>query len=431
MSTRYYKRVRYLAVIVGTVLALAASTQTVAAPARIAPAALPFALSWAREFEGAPPVSAAVSDGGWLVAGFPDRLELMTLASGAPLGSLPLPALHLSCDTTICVAGDDATVRAIDLQSRTARWQKSTPGALAFPPVLRSGWVFLVSTDGHVAALRDVDGAEVWTVAATAPLAGPISVDGDRIALASIDDAITLLDLRTGRTVWTTPTFDGTVGTPRLGGGVVYVGTERRQLLFIDATNGRITDRQRTGAAVVGAPALDERLIYTCGQDGVLRAFNRKTGAVEWYADLPTRPANAGPVASQNLAIIALRTGAFLGFLADGDGKKPAVSIAPPSPIAAPGATPVPAAPVVAGAAPAGEGLVRLPVPPIVSGIGESTRLVTISVSIGDASKWRATVVGGAAKLPITAAPMTLPALLPGLPLRLTPPVVPTLVRIR
>lgn len=420
MSTRYYKRVRYLAVIVGIVLALGASTLTVAAPAKISPAALPFALSWSREFLTAAPVAAAVSDGGWLVAGFQDRLELVALESGASLGSLPLPARHLGCNVTICVAGDDTTVRAIDLQQRTARWQKTTPGPLAFPPLLRSGWVFLVSTTGRIAALREDDGAEVWSMSASAPLAGPLSVDGDRMAMTTTDDVVTLLDLRTGRAVWTREIFDGKVGAPRLGGGMVYVGTETRQLLFIDASNGRITDRQRTGATIVGAPALDEHLIYTCGQDGVLRAFDRNTGAVQWYSDLPTRPANAGPVATANMAIVALRTGAFLGFLADGDGKRPAVSIAAPLPA---GATPAATTPAAApGAQAQPDGMLRLPVPPMVTGLGTSTRLITISFNVGDSSKWMATVVAGAAKLPISAEPMTLPKTLPGLPLKLTAP---------
>ena len=379
--------------------------ETVAAPARIQPTALPFTLGWTRDYQGTPPVTAAVSDSGWLVAGFADRVEFISLTTGLPAGSLPLPAPHLGCDPTSCVLANDTTVRSVNVATRSVRWQKSTQGPLAFAPTLRSGWVFLSTNDGKTAskivALRDTDGGEVWSYSSTARLTGPIAVDGDRMAIATADWSITMLDLRTGKTVWTTPIFSGLPGTPRLGGGVVYVGTETRELLFLDAANGRITDTHHPGAVVVGAPALDEHLIYTGGQDGVLNAFDRGTGAVQWRANLPTRPADMGPVTGPNLVMIALRNGAVQAYLADGDGKKTAATLAAPGP---------------------GDNTIQLRVPPMIVGSGPSTRIVTISVAVGDSAKWSATVLTGGNRLPVTNVP---PPVIPGLALKLSPAVPP------
>ena len=390
---------RHLAVIdaaaalLATVLVATAVTQ--AAPTRVAPAGLPLAPAWTHEFTGTAPVSAAVSDGGWLVAGFLERLDIFSIRTGESAGSLPLPAARLACNATLCIAGDDGSVRAIDMSRKTVRWQKLSPGALAFAPVLRAGWVFLTTTDGRVVAVREADGEAQWTYAATAPLTGPPSVDGDRIAVATADSAVSLLDLRTGRVLWTAPPVTGRPGAPRLGGGIVYVGTESRDLQILRAADGRVLPPQRTGATVVGAPALDEKRVYTVGQDGVLRAFDRGTGALRWYADLPTRPANAGPIADQGLVFVALRSGAFQVFLADGDGKRPAAVIKAPG---------------------LGDNPVLLQLAPIVAGTGPSTTLVTITVNVGDDSKWSASVTALAPVLPVTPQP----AVVPGFSLTLT-----------
>lgn len=401
-SNRYYKRVRYLAIIDAAagiaVAVVVACVITAAAPARVVPAGLPLASAWSRDYPGTAPVSAAASDGGWLVAGFVDHLEIVSIDTGEPLGSLPLPAVHLACNASICVAGDNTTTRAVDLARKTVRWQQPTPGPLAFAPTLRSGWVFLTTTDGHIAALRDTDGVKLWTFAAPAALTGPPSVDGDRIAIATANAAITLLDLRTGRVVWTTPLAASDVpGAPRLGGGMIYVGTENRELLFIDADDGHVKDIQRSGATIVGAPALDEHLVYTVSQDGVLRGFHRSSGALQWHADLPTRPANSGPVAEQNLTTVALRSGAFHVFLSDANGNAPAAIIPPPG---------------------VADSTVLLLVPPIIAGAGSTTRLITISVSVGDYSKWTAAVTTAVSRMPLSA----LPTWIPGLPLTLTAP---------
>ena len=406
-SSRYYKRVRHLAVIASAAILLLTGLETVAAPLRIQPTALPFALAWSRDYQGTPPVTAAVSAGGWLIAGFSDRVEFVSLSTGQPAGSLPLPAPHLGCDAASCIMADDTTVRSVDLAKRSVRWQKPTTGRLAFAPTLRSGWVFLSVNDGTTAskivALRDTDGGNVWTYSSTTRLTGPIAVDGDRMAIATADWSITMLDLRTGKTLWTTPIFSGLPGAPRLGGGVVYVGTEKRELLFLNATDGKITDTHHPGSVVVGAPALDEHLIYTGGQDGVLNAFDRGTGAVKWRANLPTRPADLGPVTGANLVMIALRNGAVQAYLADGDGKKAAATLAAPGP---------------------GDNTIQLRVAPMIAGSGPATRIVTISVAVGDSSKWSATVIAGGATLPATNVP---PALIPGLALKLSPAVlVPT-----
>ena len=376
---------------------IAAGSPISAAPTRVVPAALPFSAEWTHSYDGSAPVAAAVSDAGFLIAGFADRIDAISLTSGIIDWSLPLPAPRLACEGTLCVAGDNGTIRGIDVVRKAVRWQRPTPGPLAFAPTLRSGWIFLTVTDGRVIALRETDGATLWTFSADSALTGPPSVDGDRVAVATANSTVSLLDLRTGQALWTTVPLAGLPGAPRLGGGMVCVGMENRELAFIDAAKGKLRFSVRTGGIVMGAPALDDRLVYGAGQDGVLRAYDRGSGALRWYADLPTRPAGVGPVTDAGLTIIALRTGEFRAYLASGDGKVTAAVIAPPG---------------------AGDSTVLLPAPPMIAGTGASMRMVTLSSSVGDESKWSATVTRAGAGLAVSA----LPATIPGLALTLTAP---------
>lgn len=361
----------------------------------VSPAALPLRHAWTIEQDGLPPVALAVSSGGWIVAGFDDSVRVFSTATGDALGTLPLPASQLACDAAACVAGNDAAVRSIDLARRVVRWQRQVPTALAFAPVLRSGWVFLTATDGRVVALRDADGAEVWSAATGAALTGPPSVDGDRLVVATSDSRVLVLDVLTGRTLWTYYT-DARPLVPRIGGGLVLVGTTARDLLWINALTGKLRFPRRTGSNVVGAPALDDDFVYTVGQDGVLRAFDRGNGAQRWYANLPTRP-EEGPLADGEMTLVSLHDGRIFGYLPSNAGQRVAVQVAPDG---------------------GGDGAKRLPVPPLVSGSGAQLTLLSVVANVADNSKWWASLTRAGATLSLT----DLPALVPGLRLTLTAP---------
>ena len=168
------------------------------------------------------------------------------------------------------------------------------------------------------------------------------------------------------------------------------VGTDNGRLVILDDRDGRFRFEARTGANVTGAPALDEELIYTAGQDGVLRAFDRGNGAQRWYANLATR-ASDGPFVDGDLVFVPLRTGAIDVHLNSG---KPAVQLAAPGPD------------------------VRVPLPPLVAGHGATLSIVTVSYELADSVKWSMTRYAAAAPI----APTATPALIPGLALTLTPP---------
>lgn len=140
-----------------------------------------------RQVTGAPPLAAALSDSGYLVAGFADHVEVMALSTGATAWSSPIPGALLTCESTD--RRGNAAVRAINTGRQDGALAEATLQAarLATHPPQRlgvshqRGW----PRDGAARHGR----IEVWTYAASAPLTGVPSVDGSHVAVASTDDA--------------------------------------------------------------------------------------------------------------------------------------------------------------------------------------------------------------------------------------------------
>lgn len=351
--------------------------------------ALPIAKTWTKTLDGPAPVTAATAEGR-LLAGWTDHFDVYSLETGDKDWSLPLPATRAACDAMFCVVADDAMVRGIDLTRRAITWQRPLDRPLGLPPTLRSGWVLLASQAGVVRALQATDGREIWRFDAGGALTGAPAINGNQVAVATVASKLTLLELANGHPAWTV-TLEQLPGAPRMGGGAVLVGTGNGRLGFVDQVTGRLRFETRTGGNVTGMPALDEKHIYTVGQDGVLRAFDRGNGAQRWYSNLTTR-ASDGPFVDGDLVFVPLRTGAVDVRLNDG---KPAVQLAAP-----------------------GTETTRLPMPPLFAGAGATLSVVTVSYDLNDIGKW--TLVrysSGAALLPTAR-----PSRIPGLSLTLTAP---------
>ena len=374
-----------LTIIISAVVAAAVPGDAV--PHRID--ALPLARIWSKSLDGPAPIAAA-SESTRLLAGWPDHFDVFSLETGEKEWGLPVPAARAACDAMFCVVADDATVRGIDLARRAVRWQRTLDQPLGQTPALRNGWVILASRTGDVRALQAADARDVWTFNAGAALTGAPSINGNQIAIATVSSQVTLLDLSNGHPVWTV-TLEHVPGAPRLGGGRVLVGTENGRLAILDDTDGRLRFETRTGGNVTGAPTLDERHIYTVGQDGVLRAFDRGNGAQRWYGNLSTR-ASDGPSVDGDLVFVPLRSGAIDVRLNDGKA-------------------------VVQLAAPGGE-TTRLPMAPVLTGAGATLSILTVSYDLSDTGKWALVRYANSARL-VTSA---LPSRIPGHSLTLTAP---------
>jgi outer membrane protein assembly factor BamB len=369
---------------------MAASPAARRADVPAAPAALPFAPAWSYAVPGEAPLVASATTS-LIVAGFADHIAMFSLATGELDGTLPLPARQLACTDTLCALAGDGMLRVVEMASRRVLWQRPLAVDTRVPPVLRGGWLLAAGPDGDIIALAERTGAEVWRTAPGHPLTGPPSIDGNFVAIATEAPAVELRALDTGRPVWIAR-LDRRPGVPRLGGGRVLVGVEGGRLLVLNDRTGAAEFETRTVANVTGAPTLDADHIYAVGQDGVLRAFDRRNGAQRWYENLATR-AFSGPAIDAGAVIVPLRDGSVDVRLTTG---VLAAKLAPPAT--------TPTAVVIT--------------PPVLGGSASALTVVRFSRDEADPTTWTLSAARGGARL----APSPLPAVLPGLPVTLGSP---------
>jgi outer membrane protein assembly factor BamB len=185
-------------------------------------------------------------------------------------------------------------LRGLDASTGTVVWADKT-GPLTAPPLVHGEWLFVASAE-QVICYRVADGTKVWT-RETGVVEQRLAVEGKRVYVPAADGRLIALDLASGEPTWE---FDiGIKPTePLVYGGRVFVGSAAKRFCSLFVETGR---KQRddwcssVGATVIGRPAADATHVYYAALDNLLRAHDRKNGAIRWKKDLRYRP-SAGPL---------------------------------------------------------------------------------------------------------------------------------------
>ncbi|MGH9154079.1 MAG: PQQ-binding-like beta-propeller repeat protein, partial [Acidimicrobiales bacterium] len=158
--------------------------------------------------------------------------------------------------------GDDARLRALDLETGALGWDAPL-GRFASAPVVQRGLVIVGEGDGdghaRIVARRLTDGEEAWATAVPASFESGITpgAQGAEIAVVDHFGGLTLLDARTGtvrhRVELDVPVLHTAVV---MTGGHAAFSTYGGELVVVDRRSGRVRHRADPGgypAAVAGA----------------------------------------------------------------------------------------------------------------------------------------------------------------------------------
>lgn len=201
----------------------------------------------------------------------------------------------------VFVAAGEA-IHALSSDNAGVLWRVST-GPLTAPLLAQDGWLIAASA-GELAAFRAEDGAKIWG-RETGLQHGRATIEGDTLYVPLDDGRLVALDLRTGAERWVrrlvTPR-PSAIGKPAPALSEVLAYPDRLFLgaadgLFygLEAGDGTVAWRFRIGAVLRGRPAGDGTRIFITSMDNVLRAFDRRTGALLWHPSVAYRP-STGPV---------------------------------------------------------------------------------------------------------------------------------------
>jgi outer membrane protein assembly factor BamB len=315
---RYYNGVRFArATICGVfaALAVAAGAHAQPRPASLFPAetrwtlALNSALAAPPRFDGT-------------LAYFPlqgDRLAAYDLTRGtllwlAPVAIKTRPAVG---DGLVFV---DAGTRVVALRQQDGAeiWSHVLGEPLTASLTWDNGWLIAATETGRVRAHRATDGGVIWERSLDAAASAAPALAADRVYLSLQNQTVTALHVASGEVVW----------QRRLGGipqeilaldDRLYVGVAGKIFYSLTANSGMVDWKWELGGDTAGLPALDASRIYLVSRDNVLRAMDRRTGALRWDQAVPLRPV-AGPLPVGDMLLVSgVGTSVRAYAMSDGD----------------------------------------------------------------------------------------------------------------
>ncbi|MFC6954757.1 PQQ-binding-like beta-propeller repeat protein [Halorubellus litoreus] len=200
-------------------------------------------------------------------------------------------------DDTVYVGCHDQTLYAIDVYSGDIRWSYETLGDIFSPPAVADETVY-VGGGKYVYAIDAADGTRKWWFETNdhdlfdAPPASAtrnaIAVTDGTAYVGSGDGLLYALDAQTGTVDWhfqpakvnTTSGVPAITSSPAVADGAVYFATAGDELYSVSADSGSeqwSVDVPHSGDA---RPLVTDEMLYLGA--GVLRGFDRDTGAEQW-----------------------------------------------------------------------------------------------------------------------------------------------------
>jgi outer membrane protein assembly factor BamB len=205
-------------------------------------------------------------------------------------------------------------------------WLYESGAPVRASPAIAAGYAYVANTAGTVSAIDIVSGAPVWTYTlasgaairttpavgnadvvfgaqderlyrvakATGTLVGSERLDGiptspalanGTIFVATTHGIVYAIDAATGTQDWATAVGQSIDYSPAvdLATGVVVVGDAAGNVTTLDANSGAIDFSDPTGAArITASPVIVNGKVIVAASDGVLRAYDERSGASVW-----------------------------------------------------------------------------------------------------------------------------------------------------
>ncbi len=197
----------------------------------------------------------------------------------------------------VFVAAGEA-IHALNAATGAEIWL--APAGTATAPLLaQNGWLIAVSENG-LTAFRADDGTKVWSRNTGVQHRRP-TIEGDNLYVPLDDGHVLALDLATGAERWTRH-FESAASEILAFPDRLFFGVDRT-FHCLNALDGSREWPRPHGAPLRGRPAADDVRVFVAGIDNVVRAFDRRSGAMLWHANVPYRP--SGPVVLGSAVVVS------------------------------------------------------------------------------------------------------------------------------
>lgn len=237
-------------------------------------------------------------------------------------------------DGKVYIGTDDATLLALNAQTGKTIWQQKVSDEIVAKPAYGSQVVVVKTLDGKVFALSSIDGTVLWQYVENNPelvLKGESDplVQGHRVLAGFPDGKFLTLNLQTGELIWDKQVADSQgfsslarmidiTAMPIVDGDIIYVATYQGNISALSlATGERLWEHE---LSTYSGLANDAANIYVTDSDGVLWAFNKTTGSVNWKQSVLQNYMLTGPVVYKKFILLGDNLGNIQVF-AKSDGQ--------------------------------------------------------------------------------------------------------------
>ena len=273
---------------------------------------LPSAKRWSVALSARPVASPTIAGDVIVVALQSGQVVAYGAKDGKEAWRVPLRADQaIVADETLLFVAAGEMIHALDAADGKVLWE-SPSGTLTAPLLVRGGWV-IAATAEHLTAFREIDGARVWSHESP-PLHERPTIEGNNLYLPLDEGRLLSLNLADGTERWTKFPAKGPLSEVLALPDKVFVGASDKQLYVYDSDDGRDAWGRppRLGAVVRGRPVSDGSRIFVVTMDNLVRAFDRRSGALVWHEPLPYRP--VGPVIAGAMLVVPGATAVVRAF---------------------------------------------------------------------------------------------------------------------
>jgi cell division septation protein DedD/outer membrane protein assembly factor BamB len=173
------------------------------------------------------------------------------------------------------------------------RWTKLLSVAPSAAPVHEGGRLFVARRDGQIAAMRLLDGEQLWEVNRT--VTGQPAVGGGLLYVETSDE-LHGLDSATGQARWSIP-LEAPLSAPLVwNSGWLIAALETNAVLALRAETGETIWKRTVAGGIDVAPALAGDRMYLSLDTGSLLAISLMTGATAWDRQLEGAPSQVLPL---------------------------------------------------------------------------------------------------------------------------------------
>ena len=192
-------------------------------------------------------------------------------------------------------------------------WRKQTGGAVRSSPTIARGLVLIGSSDGNLYALDANTGHEKWTFSADSAVTSTAAVASGRVFFSSFKGTFYAVNFDDGKLLWKTQfgsdaprafehetgkssaTYDGDffLSSAAVLNDTVVVGGGDGLVYAFNTKSGSPRWKFRTDGRVRSSPAISNGVVYVGSYDGSLYAIDFNSGKQIWRYDTKGRSINS------------------------------------------------------------------------------------------------------------------------------------------